>query len=101
MCWQKFLDLALKYRIRVSNWPKYTPSPHPQFDVKAIKSNPLRRAVFPYLTRKLGSLYDDEKGDDEDPPLPDEVDITLLPEIQMEVWDEGKDLPFMFLYLIT
>ncbi|KAF9233088.1 hypothetical protein BU15DRAFT_66895 [Melanogaster broomeanus] len=79
-----------EYQIRVRNWPKYTPSPHPQFDVKAIKSNPLRRAVFPYLTRNLGSLYDNEKGDDVDPPLPDEVDITLLPEIQMEVWDETE-----------
>ncbi|KIJ12704.1 hypothetical protein PAXINDRAFT_14465 [Paxillus involutus ATCC 200175] len=60
------------------------------FDVKSIKLNPLRQAVFPYLMRKLGSLYDNEKGDDTDPPLPDEVDITLLPEIQMEVWDKAE-----------
>ncbi|KAF8834075.1 hypothetical protein BDN67DRAFT_985587 [Paxillus ammoniavirescens] len=90
MSWQKFLNLAFQYWIQVMNWPKYTPLPHPQFDVKSIKLNPLRRAVFPYLTRKLSSLYDDEKSDDTDLPLPNEVNITLLPEIQMEIWDEAK-----------
>ncbi|KIJ58981.1 hypothetical protein HYDPIDRAFT_33638 [Hydnomerulius pinastri MD-312] len=84
MCWQRFLDLAVEYGIRVTFWPKDMLTPHAQFDVKSIKSNPLRHAVFPYLTRTLGVLYDDEKADEKDSGDDD------IPKIQMEVWDKAE-----------
>jgi len=53
----------------------------------------VEQCSLPY--KKTWLLYDDEKSDDADLPLPDEVNITLSRD-QMEVWDKGSDLPFMF-----
>jgi hypothetical protein len=85
-----WLSIAYKHAIFISHWPLDFKSPGPDFSLKELKNKELRIIVSPYLRRKLGIMYDDERAEEEGEELPE---FNILP------WPKGKPSNFLSLVL--
>lgn len=65
----------------IACWPLEDKIPGPDFSFKDLKNKELRVIVGPYLKRKLGTMYDDERPDGRGEEV---EEFNILP------WEQGE-----------
>jgi hypothetical protein len=83
-----WLSAAYKHTMFIIRWPLDTKFPGPDFSFKELKNRELRMIVGPYLKRKLGAMYDDERPEGKEE---EQVEFDILP------WEKGELVHFLSL----
>jgi hypothetical protein len=72
----------------IFRWPLERKFPGPDFSMKTLRNRELRILVGPYLKRKLGTMYDDERPEGQD----EKDEFEILP------WQKGALFNFFLLF---
>jgi hypothetical protein len=71
MSWKKWHTMAMRYQLRIVNWPTKVETPGPKFDIKSLGTGDLRLLVGEYIICK-------QKGD------------SFMNALRFERWTESE-----------